>query len=125
AYFRDCQDHAYSQYGYQRLSHDILAMKSNPACQADKEIGCHYFIYQVILNSTFNVISTLTRADQIHEIELLNDLRDYLQSLKNLPINDHDCIDYLLNNKTLWHKCNFKFALTRINDNELPCHPLN
>lgn len=120
AYFRDCQDHAYSEHGYQLFSDSVTTNSV-----ADKKIGCHYFIYQVMLNSTFNVITTLAKSQHIQEQELLYDLRELLITIKKQDVLDHYCLDLLLSSKTLLHKCNFQFALTRINDNQLPCNPLD
>lgn len=123
-YFRDCQDHAYSQLGYQLFADDIAELKNNPKCVADERIGMHYFIYQVFINSTCNVISTLAKSNVIHEIELFADLHQYLQALCNTKNLAHDFIDILLNSHELLQKCNFRFATSQINDNQVPCDPL-
>jgi len=125
AYFRDCQDHAYSQYGYQLYADSIPGMKENASNIADKDIGSHYFIYQVIFNSTFNVITILSKSQQIEEQELLRDLYELLTKIKNQNHYDQNCIDMLLFHSILLHKCNFRFALTQTNDNQLPSHPLD
>ena len=124
AYFRDCQDHAYSQHGCHLFAESVPGIKRNANSVADKIIGCHYFIYQVILNSTFNVITTLTKSQEIDERELLAYLHELLITIKTENIHDDYCLDTLLSSTTLLHKRNFQLAMTRINDNQLPCHPL-
>ncbi len=125
AYFRDCQDHAYSELGYSIFSADVAAVSANRNCIAKKDIGCYYFIYQVILNSTFNVITTLAKTKDISELELIEDLRVFLHQLNSEELHDPYCLNQLLENEALLHKCNFQFALRRCNDNQLTFNPLD
>lgn len=124
AYFRDCQDHAYSQLGYKLYSSQVVELRDNPKCLADERIGCHYFIYQVFLNSTFNVIATLAKSDLVTEMELYADLRVFLTDLRIKESINAEFMNILLNDATLLHKGNFKFATTQINDNQVPFDPL-
>lgn len=125
AYFRDCQDHAYSQLGGQLFSDLVPGIIQNPTGVVSKDIGCNFFIYQIILNSTFNVITTLTQSQAIQERELLSDLHTFLHTLRMQTTHDPDCLDRLLSNETLLHKCNFQFALQAVYENRVSHNPLS
>lgn len=123
-YFRDCQDHAYSQLGYQLFSNEIAELRNNPNCLADERIGMNYFIYQVFINSTCNVISTLAKSKVIHELELFADLHQFLLSLCENKKIAHKFIDVLMNSSEILQKCNFRFATSQVNDNQVPFDPM-
>ncbi|WP_020407109.1 IucA/IucC family protein [Hahella ganghwensis] len=116
-YFRDCQGTGYTQLAYQLYSKEIVDMGKDSANVLEDELGIRLFSYHMIINATFNVISSLCRDGSVPEVRLTQCLRNFLLSVKSLGVRDEQCIHYLLDTPELLSKGNFLIALRKLNEN--------
>lgn len=125
AYFRDCQDHAYSELGHLLFATEVPGISKDAGSVVHEQVASRFFAYQVILNSTFNVITSLAASNEIDERELLNDLREFLEGIREMGVRDPLCLNYLLDEQKLMHKGNFLYSLKGVNDNHVAKDPLS
>ena len=90
----------------------------------DEKMGNILFSYYLIINSTFNVISTIAKDTGSNESVYMNILRENLIEWKSKGVKDSTCFDYLLNEKQLLQKGNFLCSFTNMNENTTE-NPLN
>lgn len=117
SYFRDCQGTGYSELGLTNFS--ALVDSVNPDCGniVTSEMGNILFGYYLILNSTFNVISSLAEPDGNLEKKLIKKLFEFLMQSKMSNPKDTFFLDYLLTSPYLMHKGNFICSIKSINEN--------
>ena len=113
-YFRDCQG-----TGYSHVARELLENGSSGEHHVDETLGNRLFTYYLIINSTFGVISALGAGQCVSEQELLSDLKNFLDELRQGGPRDTSCLDYILDSPTLWSKSNFYCAYCNINENTL------
>lgn len=118
AYFRDCQGTGYSELGFQNFAGDVPLMTRDNGNILEAKMGTALFTYYLILNSTFNVITSLASDPEgASEADLLADLREFLQQTLNNGVRDESVLKELLNSPVLQHKGNFLCALRGLNEN--------
>ena len=117
SYFRDCNGTGYSELGHSLFGKDVKSLVHSNGNILDKESASFLFGYYVIINSTFNILSSLAHSGKVTEEKLLQVLRSTLKSLKDKTPKDSSFIDYLLYSPTLQHKGNFLCSLRNINEN--------
>ncbi len=96
AYFRDCQGTGYSKVGFELFAKDVDLMTVENGNILDDKMGNTLFSYYLMINSTFNVVSTLARDGKTSEKELLKILRQRLQEWRAEGVVDATCFNYLL-----------------------------
>ncbi len=116
-YFRDCQGTGYTHLAYQLYGQEITDMAKDSGNVIEDEVAIRLFSYYLLVNATFNVISSLCREGELEERLLIQCLGEFLVTLKEGGIHDHQCIDYLLQSPELTAKCNFYLALRKTNEN--------
>ncbi len=117
AYFRDCQSAGYTERGFENFAPDVSSIHRENGNIVDEKMGSCLFIYYVVLNSTFNVITALTRDESVSESELLADLRLFLSKILDEGVHDDTYIKALLEQPTLMHKGNFFCSFKNMNEN--------
>jgi N2-citryl-N6-acetyl-N6-hydroxylysine synthase len=117
SYFRDCNGTGYSQLGHSLFGKEIKLLEVENGNILEDEIASYLFGYYVIINSTFNVITSIAQVEQIDETELIQTFKSFLLELKGENPKDTYFFDYLLNSKTLKHKGNFLCSFKGINEN--------
>ncbi|MEW5250180.1 IucA/IucC family protein [Microbulbifer sp. 2201CG32-9] len=115
-YFRDCQGTGYSQLGEQLLRPHLPDLARDGDNLIHEAQANRLFVYYLIVNSTFGLISALAAAELLTERELLCQLRDRLQLLWEGRRKDPSCLEYLLHDAEIWAKGNFQCALTGMNE---------
>ncbi len=118
-YFRDCQGTGYSQTARMLLKEDLPGIDHSAEHHVDDTLGYRLFTYYLLINSTFGVISALGSSGVIPEAPLLQQLRDYLEHLRQGDRQDTGCLDYMLDSPRLWSKGNFFCSFRQINENTL------
>ncbi|OZG73139.1 hypothetical protein BTA51_11625 [Hahella sp. CCB-MM4] len=116
-YFRDCQGTGYTHLAHELYGHEIADMAKDSGNVIEDEVAIQLFSYYLIVNATFNVISSLCGDGALEESLLIRHLGEFLVAVKEDGINDHQCIDYLLQSPELTAKCNFYLALRKTNEN--------
>lgn len=116
-YFRDCQGTGYTHLGYELLSPEVSSLSLDNGNVLSSEKGNALVSYYLIINATFNVIYALAEAGGLGEDELLDNLRDFLQSLRAQKPRDSYCLDALLEQEFILHKGNFYCSLSGLNEN--------
>lgn len=117
SYFRDCNGTGYSTLGHNLFSHEVQSLDVSNGNILDHEIANYLFGYYVMINSTFNVISSIAHAGEITEEEMLHELKLFLTRLKSEKLKDESFLQYVLERKTLMHKGNFLCCFKNINEN--------
>lgn len=116
-YFRDCQGTGFSQLANQLYTQYLPDMATDSANVIEDEMAIRLFSYYLIINATFNVISSLSRSGEIPESVLIGQLQFFLQDIKAQGVKDAQCIDYLLNSEELSAKGNFFVSFKQLNEN--------
>lgn len=116
-YFRDCQGTGFSQLANQLYTQYLPDMAADSANVIEDEMAIRLFSYYLIINATFNVISSLSRSGEIPESVFIGQLQFFLQDIKTQGVKDTQCIDYLLNSEELSAKGNFFVSLKQLNEN--------
>lgn len=115
SFFRDCNGTGYTKLGQKTFSN---IQRINEADNIFDEEPSKYLLgYYVVINSTFNVLSSIAHSGWIAESDLISSLRNFLFELKRGNLKDESFVDYLLNSPTLMHKGNFLCCLKDINEN--------
>lgn len=123
SYFRDCQGTGYSELGFQNFAHDVALINRENGNVVTEKMANYLFVYYLMLNSTFNVITALAgREEHVTEKELLALLRTHLEekrasALAEAEQHDLACLNYLLDGDALMHKGNFVCAFENLNEN--------
>lgn len=117
SYFRDCQGTGYSELGFELFSKDVGLIARENGNILEEKMGNILFTYYLIINSTFNVIATIAKDTGIAESQLVKCLRDKLLAWKAMGVKDPSCFDYILFEKTLLQKGNFKCSFGNLNEN--------
>lgn len=117
SYFRDCQGTGYSKVGFELFAKNVDLMTYENGNILDDKMGNTLFSYYLMINSTFNVISTLARDSHSSEKELLLILRQELLSWRDEGVRDSSCFNYLLNDEELLQKGNFLCSFVNMNEN--------
>lgn len=128
AYFRDCQGTGYSELGYDFYAKDVASIYRENGNVINEKMTEYLFIYYLILNSTFNVITAITSLDWITEEDLILELKEFLKNISLSEVKDRSCLDVLLGYKKnssgkhaeLMHKGNFICAFRSLNENTTP-----
>ncbi|WP_341503411.1 IucA/IucC family protein [Gallaecimonas sp. GXIMD4217] len=129
-HFRDCQGTGYSQLAKRLYGPHVPGFAEHSANLIDDEMGIKLMCYYLVVNASFNVISSLAAADLGSEGHYLELMADFLASLAASKPADGRVFDYLLGSDRLWAKGNFHCALGRINENTMAdplalYHPLD
>lgn len=117
SYFRDCQGTGYSKTGFELFSSDVDLMTMDNGNVLDDEMGNTLFSYYLIINSTFNVISSIAKDTGISEDHLMKMLKADLISWQSEGVKDLSCFNYLLESPTLLQKGNFLCSFVNMNEN--------
>lgn len=110
-FYRDCQGSGVGDRFLER--HPQLAPPENHWPQATLR---RYFLYYLLINSTFAVTSALAADGLVDEAVLLRDLRAHLEGLRTRLDGDLDCLDHALHAARLEVKGNFFCYLSGINE---------
>lgn len=110
-FYRDCQGSGVGDRFLER--HPQLAPPENHWPQATLR---RYFLYYLLINSTFAVTSALAADGLVDEAVLLRDLRAHLEGLRARLDGDLDCLDHALHAAQLEVKGNFFCYLSGINE---------
>ncbi|CAH8182163.1 hypothetical protein VAE130_270002 [Vibrio aestuarianus] len=119
-YYRDCQGTGYTDLAFERFSQQLSESKNDVENYWNQEKVRRYFAYYLVINSTFNVISSIASHCDISEQGLLRVLRQHLEVLRSSEIRDSACLDYVLDSDTLCCKGNFYCYLQNFNENSIP-----
>lgn len=119
-YFRDCQGTGYTDLAFQRFSESLGEDKGALENYWNQDKVRRYFAYYLIINSTFNVISSMAAHLNIAESTLVTTLRQHLQALLDSGVQDDRCLRYVLENEELCCKGNFFCYLQNFNENSIP-----
>jgi N2-citryl-N6-acetyl-N6-hydroxylysine synthase len=117
SYFRDCNGTGYSGMGFKLFHSEVASLIKENGNILEGEEANYLFGYYIIINTTFNVISSIAHSGWISEEELIICLRNFLQDLKKENPKDSSFLDYLLNREALMHKGNFFCSFKDINEN--------
>lgn len=110
-YYRDCQGSGVSDRFLHR--HPGIAPPENHWPPAAVR---RYFLYYLLINSTFAVTSALAADGLIDEATLLADLRAHLEALHARLDGDRDCLEHALRAPQLETKGNFFCYLSGVNE---------
>ncbi len=116
AWFRDCQGSGFSQLGASLLAPYLPELGRETSNVIDDEMANRLFVYYLIVNSTWGLISALAAAGLCPESTLLMHLRAWLDQLRKGPRADTGCLNYILDTPQLWAKGNFQCALIGLNE---------
>ncbi len=117
SYFRDCNGTGYSSLGYNLFHATVPSLVKENGNILEGEEANFLFGYYVIINTTFNVISSIAHSGWISEEELIICFRNFLLDLKKKNPKDSSFLDYLLERESLMHKGNFFCSIKDINQN--------
>lgn len=115
--FRDCHGIGLSPLGYDTFANKVSSLRPENGNILEKETGNYLFSYYLIINSLFNVISSIGRYNFVSEDMLISETRRFFRSLLDSGVKDPSCLMYLLESKTLRHKGNFFCSVKSINEN--------
>ncbi|WP_110678387.1 IucA/IucC family protein [Salinicola sp. RZ23] len=110
--YRDCQGSGVSDHFLAR--HPQLA--EAPENHWSRDTLRRYFLYYLLINSTFAVTSALAADGLAEEALLLADLRAHLEGLRKRLDGDLDCLEHALNAADLEVKGNFFCYLSGVNE---------
>lgn len=111
-FYRDCQGSGVGDRFLER--HPQL--ERPPENHWPRATQRRYFLYYLLINSTFAVTSALAADGLIDEATLLFDLRAHLEGLRERLDGDLDCLDHALHATRLEAKGNFFCYLSGINE---------
>lgn len=117
-YYRDCQGTGFSQLGVERHA-EALGLPSGNGNQLHESMANRLFAYYLIVNNLFAVIAAIASDGLLPERSLLQLTRAFLQQLRNRPLHDTSCLDYLLHSEQLYFKGNLHCSLYDFNENTL------
>lgn len=123
-YFRDCQGTGYSEHGLSLFGPSCASLVRDNGNILPPQMGSILFSYYLIINSTFNTITSLAQISDTSEDNWIQQLRQHLVSTLNAKVADESTIRYLLESKELWQKGNFGCCLRDINENTIE-NPMN
>ena len=115
--FRDCHGIGLSPLGYDTFGKDVSSLRPENGNILDTRTGNYLFSYYLIINSLFNVISSIGRYNFVSEDILIIETRRFFRSLLDSGVKDPSCLMYLLESKSLKHKGNFFCSVKSINEN--------
>ena len=118
SYFRDCQGTAYLADFLPDLLRKTRITQKDCLVFSD-EVSFHLFGYYYFFNSCFSVVSTLACYLPVTEINLLNQLKDFLVTLKQKQYRDCRFIDHFLSSRTLMTKSNFLCSTYNIQESTM------
>lgn len=124
-YFRDCQGVGFSPLGQRHFGETLSSWPQDVALRFDQETSAILLGYYLIVNSVFNVISTLAMAGWVDEQALLEQLASMLQGLRGEGIVDDELVRRLLEEPQLHLKANLGYALGGINETTQSCDILD
>lgn len=116
AFFRDCQGTGFTELAKDWLGNDLQDLGADSENLIDTEAGMNLFVYYLFINSTFNVIASLSAMQNIQESDLLREYKSWLEALAP-KVEDPSCINHLLYSDTLNAKGNFLCSIQNINEN--------
>lgn len=116
SYFRDCQGTGYNELGYSFYHKQVPTMTRDNG-NVLEEKGNILFAYYLIVNSTFNVIASISQDNWISEADLIRELQLFLQGLRENSPADISCLNYLLDREQIYQKGNFYCSLQNLNEN--------
>ncbi|EKE70617.1 IucA/IucC family protein [Gallaecimonas xiamenensis] len=119
AWFRDCQGTGFTGLAQTRYGHLQPGFAEASQNLLADQMGTKLFSYYLIINATFNVISSLAGSGLGAEDDYLWQLKAFLKRLKLRNLSDPQVLDYLLTSPELWAKGNFRCALQGINENTM------
>ncbi|MGY3571757.1 IucA/IucC family protein [Vibrio paucivorans] len=119
-YYRDCQGTGYTDLAFELFSEQLSDAKQDVENYWNEDKVRRYFAYYLIINSTFNVISSLSAGCDISEAKLIEILHDHLAQLLDSGVKDDKCLRYVLNSDALCCKGNFFCYLQNFNENSIP-----
>ena len=119
-YFRDCQGTGYTDLAFERFNGLLGEDKEALENYWNQDKVRRYFAYYLIINSTFNVISSIATHLDIEEDQLIAVLRQQLQELLDSGVQDEHCLRYVLESDVLCCKGNFFCYLQNFNENSIP-----
>lgn len=117
SYFRDCNGTGYSKLGHTLFAHQVPSLVKENGNILEGDEANYLLGYYVIINTTFNLISSIAQTAYVSEEELIKALRTFLLDLRQENPKDPSFLDYLLSEETLKHKGNFFCSLNKINEN--------
>lgn len=117
SFFRDCQGTGYSKTGFELFSGDVDLMTMDNGNVLDSEMGNTLFSYYLMINSTFNVISSIAKDTGVTEEHLMKMLKTELISWQKEGVRDPSCFNYLLESPKLLQKGNFLCSFVNMNEN--------
>ncbi len=115
--FRDCQGTGYSEHGYAKLKDEITSFDIDNGNILPNDMAHILFVYYLIINATFNVISTLGQNSLVSEDDLIAKLRLKIEHLLKREPKDPSCLKHLLSSPKIMHKGNFLCSIQDINEN--------
>jgi N2-citryl-N6-acetyl-N6-hydroxylysine synthase len=116
SYFRDCHGTGYSKLGHTLFGNDVKILDLKNGNIFNDDTGNYLFSYYLIINSVFNVISSICRDGKLNEKTFIKAFRENLLALKAQNPADTSCLDYLLSQDKILHKGNFLCSLQNINE---------
>ncbi|ACH63889.1 aerobactin siderophore biosynthesis protein IucA [Aliivibrio fischeri MJ11] len=119
-YYRDCQGTGYTDLAFERFPDALKQTKQDIENYWNYDKVRRYFAYYLIINSTFNVIASISAYCGVSEQTLLQELRKQLEVLKAKGVKDPRCLDYVLESEALCCKGNFYCYLQNMNENSIP-----
>lgn len=117
SYFRDCQGTGYSKAGFELFAGEVDLMTIENGNILDDKMGNTLFSYYLIINSTFNVISSIAKDTGTSEEHFMKMLKAGLISWQDEGVRDPTCFNYLLESPHLLQKGNFLCSFVNMNEN--------
>lgn len=117
SYFRDCHGTGYSKTGFELFSKEVDLMTIENGNILDDKMGNALFAYYLVINTVFNVITTIAKDAHIAEEQLMKMFRVELLNWRASGVKDTSCFDYLLDNPKLLQKGNFLCSFVNMNEN--------
>lgn len=117
SYFRDCHGTGYSKTGFEMFSREVDLMTIENGNILDEKMGNALFSYYLVINTVFNVISTIAKDSGVTEELLMKIFREELFNWRAAGVKDSSCFDYLLDNPKLLQKGNFLCSFVNMNEN--------
>ncbi len=117
SYFRDCNGTGYSPLGQTIFAKEVKSLNIENGNILTEDITSYLFGYYVIINSTFNTLSSVAHTGWINEEALIDCFRDFLVKIKESKPQDISFLNYLLESESLMHKGNFLCSFRNINEN--------
>jgi N2-citryl-N6-acetyl-N6-hydroxylysine synthase len=116
AYFRDCHGTGYTAKGVARFLPSVPLLGEDNGNLVPARMGQVLFGYYLILNTVFNVVAGLAETTA-EELTLIEQLREFLLTVRSRTGFDPAFIDYLTLSPHLLQKGNFYCAWASVNEN--------